>query len=255
MEEKKDYYVYVYLNQLKPGKWFYKDLIFNYEPFYVGKGRKQRDINHLCPYMLEKKTYKSSTIKSIKNKTGENPIHYRIYENITNNEAIEIEVDFIKTFGRKDNGSGILTNCTDGGDGANNFSEDTKKKIGNKRKKIYQYSLDGKFLKEWDGISSVDVGCDSFSNIATSIKRNGTWCGYIWSFEKKDVVLPKIKYQMPVKYKEIKQINILTGEIIEVFEDTISIEKKLKLRDGARNKIYDCINKKIKTAYGFKWEI
>lgn len=42
---------------------------------------------------------------------------------------------------------------------------------------------------------------------------------------------------------------------IEVFEDTISIEKKLKLRDGARNKIYDCINKKIKTAYGFKWEI
>lgn len=31
--------------------------------------------------------------------------------------------------------------------------------------------------------------------------------------------------------------------------------KELKLRSGARNKIYECINNKIKTAYGYKWEI
>lgn len=115
MEKKKDYYVYVYLNQLIPGKWAYKDLVFEYQPFYVGKGRNRREIEHLCPYMLEKKSYKSSTIKSIKNKTGQPPIHYRIFEHLTNDEAIEIEIDFIKTFGRKDNKTGILTNCTDGG--------------------------------------------------------------------------------------------------------------------------------------------
>jgi len=35
----------------------------------------------------------------------------------------------------------------------------------------------------------------------------------------------------------------------------LEIETELKLRTGARNKIYDCLRNKLKTAYGYKWEI
>jgi hypothetical protein len=250
-----DYYVYVYLNQLKEGTWSYRDHIFNYQPFYVGKGRRKRDIMHLCPFMLNQKTIKNSTIKSIINETGEMPIHCRIYSGLTNEEAINIEKDFILMFGRKDNGTGILSNNTDGGDGANNFSEETLKKIGNKCKKVYQYSLEGNFLKEWESLTSTETEFKSSGNISTAIKRNGTYGGYIWSYEKFETLKPKIKWQAPIKYKNIKQIDRKSKKIINTFATALEVETTLKLRSGARNKILDCVNGKLKTYKGYEWKI
>ena len=66
---------------------------------------------------------------------------------------------------------------------------------------------------------------------------------------------PRIKNQMKITYKNIKQIDKKTGELINVFENALEIEEKLKLRKGARNKIYECLNGKLKTAYGYKWKI
>ena len=252
--ENNRYYVYIYLNQTKPGIWLFKDHVFNYQPFYVGKGVNDREIEHLRPYQLKKKTVKSSVIKSIFNKTGEQPIHYRLYVNLNELDAVEIEKEIIKHFGRIDTNTGILTNGTDGGDGANNFSEETKKRIGKSNsKKVYQYTLDGIFLREWCPVNSIDL--ENTSNISTAIKRNGTFSGYIWSYEYNDNIKSRIKYQMPIKYKKIKQIDIITGVIINIFETALEIEKELNLRDGARNKIYYCLNGKLKTAYGYKWEI
>ena len=51
--ENDDYYVYVYLNQLKEGLWVYKEHEFKYQPFYVGKGRCKREVVHLCNSMLK----------------------------------------------------------------------------------------------------------------------------------------------------------------------------------------------------------
>jgi hypothetical protein len=253
--EQNDYYVYVYLNQLKPGYWQYNEHTFQYQPFYVGKGRNKREIIHLCPFMLKKHNVKNSTIKSIITELGELPIHYRIYTGLTNSEAIQIEIDFIKIFGRKDNNTGILSNGTDGGDGANNFSEKTLNKMKRHTKKVYQYSLNGDFIKEWESMTSVGIEFNSFSNISTAIKRNGTYSGYLWSYEKNENLKPKIKYQAPIKHTNIKQINKKTNEIINIFANALEIEKELKLRTGARNKIYDCLNNKLKTAYGYKWKI
>jgi hypothetical protein len=92
-----------------------------------------------------------------------------------------------------------------------------------------------------------------YSNISTAIKRNGTCGGFIWSYDE-NFVLPKIKYQMPIKYTNIKQIDKKTGELIKIFKDAGEIEQELNLISGSRNKIIDCINKKQKTAYGYKWE-
>ena len=253
-EEKKDYYVYVYLDQTKIGEWSFKTLEFEYQPFYVGKGREKRDMMHLCPYSLKHHNFKNSIIKSIINKTGEQPIHYRIYENLTNLEAIELEIEIIKHFGRKDNKTGILANGTDGGDGANNFSYETLKKIGNPKKKVYQYDLNGVFIKEWKSLSSVNL-TKHIGNLSTAIKRNGTFMGFIWSYTFKEKMKPTIKYQMPNKYIDIQQIDKRNDEVLKTFDNALQIETELNLISGSRNKIYDAINGKLKTAYGYKWKI
>ena len=113
--------------------------------------------------------------------------------------------------------------------------------------------LDGKFIKEWESLSSVDC-CKNVSNISTAIKRGGTFCNSLWSYEKVKKLDSKKKYQMPVKYNKIEQVDVETGEILNVYDNALEIEQKLKLRKGARNKIYECIKNKIKTAYGYKWK-
>lgn len=91
------------------------------------------------------------------------------------------------------------------------------------------------------------------SNISTQIKRNKSWAGFLWSYTKVDKMTP-IKLRYKCKITEIYQIDKITDEIIDFFVNSLDIEEKLKLRKGARNKIYDCIKGKLKTAYGFKWK-
>ena len=151
------FYIYIYLDQRKPGKWYYGDVVFNFQPFYVGKGTGRRDTSHLWPFMLNQRNYKSSTIKSIMKETGELPLHRRIYENMSPKYATEIEIDFIKSFGRKDNGTGILCNHTDGGEGSHNLSLNSRYRISEShKKKVYQYSLSGTFIKKWKSLTDVE---------------------------------------------------------------------------------------------------
>jgi len=249
-----NYYVYVYLNQLKEGIWTFNDNVFEYQPFYVGKGKKKREKSHLYPSNLKKKSHKNNIIKQIIKATGEEPIHIRIYENLTNEEAIKIEAEFIKFFGRIDDGTGILANLTDGGEGVNNFADKNISKPW-ARKKVYQYTLDGVFVREWESISSVDIGLKQPTNISTSIKKGGTWGNSIWSYTKEEFMKPRIKNQMKITYKNIEQVDKKTEKVIKVFETALEAEKALGLRDGARNKIYECLSGKLKTAYGYKWKL
>jgi len=115
--------------------------------------------------------------------------------------------------------------------------------------------LSGTFIKKWDYISQVDKLGFNSGNISTAIKRGGTSNGYVWSYEYSGTTIDEIiKYQMPIKFSEIKQIS-KGGEVLKTFNSALEIEKELGLRDGARNKIYECINGQLKTAYGYKWEI
>ena len=126
-----EYYVYVFLDGTKPGRYQYEDLIFDFEPFYIGKGIKNRIndsfkegnyYNHI--------TFKSNKINHIIKNGGE-VIRYKIYENLTNKESCELEINSIKKIGRKNLKLGPLTNLTDGGDGWTNstHTEETKDRL------------------------------------------------------------------------------------------------------------------------------
>ena len=248
------YYVYIYLNPLKKGCLTFSGLTFDYQPFYVGKGCGIRDKAHLFPSSLSKKSLKNNTIKKIIKETGEIPIHIRLFENLSNENAIKIESEIINTFGRLENKSGILTNMTDGGEGVNNFINKNRDRL-ELRKKIYQYNLSGEFIREWESISSVALDCKQPLNIPTVVKRGTCWCNSLWSYTKVDKMKSRRKNEKKCIYNNISQLDKETDEIIDTFDNALDIEKKLVLHSGARNKIYDCLRGIIKTAYGYKWKI
>lgn len=248
----KEYYVYVLLDPRWSGTWNYEDFIFENKPFYIGKGKGKRIKSHLWESSLKRSCLKNSILKAILNNGYDKPISIKVYEGLSEDRALEIEVEIIKFFGRMDRNEGILANHTDGGDGHSGCHL-PKLKL---RKKLYQYNLDGRFIKEWDSVTSVEdeLGISS-SNISTSVKRNGTFANNIWSYEYLgESIDSKIKYQMPIKITSIKQIDKTSDEVIKIFDNALQIENELGLRKGARNVIYRCLNKEMKTAYGYKWE-
>ena len=124
------YYTYAYLREDKT-------------PYYIGKGKENRIYS------------KQKNIKPPKDKSR---VIY-LKQNLTEEEAFKHEIYMIDVFGRKDLGTGILHNRTDGGEGSSGCipSEETKRKLSevNKgkivseetRKKISETSK-GKTLSE-----------------------------------------------------------------------------------------------------------
>ena len=104
----REYYVYIYKNPLK-----------NNQPFYIGKGKKSRYLQH-CNQTKDNCTnfHKFNTIKQIQEKTGKNPPIEFYAEHLTHEEACFLETELIAFYGRSDINKGILTNLTDGGEGS-----------------------------------------------------------------------------------------------------------------------------------------
>jgi general stress protein YciG len=86
-----NYYTYAYLREDKT-------------PYYIGKGTENRIY---------------STNRRVKPPKDKSRIIF-LKQNLTEEEAFKHEVYMIAVFGRKDNGTGILRNRTDGGEGSSN---------------------------------------------------------------------------------------------------------------------------------------
>jgi hypothetical protein len=96
------YYTYAYLREDRT-------------PYYIGKGKGNRIYY---------------TYKRIKPPKDKSRIIF-LKQNLTEEEAFKHEIYMIAVFGRKDLGTGILQNLTDGGEGVSGLShsEETKRKM------------------------------------------------------------------------------------------------------------------------------
>lgn len=125
-----EYYIYAYLDPRKPGSFTYDNLDFNFEPFYIGKGKGNRYLKHLQNIRTDHNTLKKNKIDKII-RLGLKPIIIKIYTNLSESDAYLKESDTIKKIGRLDLNSGTLSNLNDGGTGGcGNPSNDLRFKYG-----------------------------------------------------------------------------------------------------------------------------
>lgn len=98
-------------------------------PFYIGKGKLNRDVSESRSHFWKNITTKHGLIVK------------RIKENLTEQEAWDLEKQLILQYGKLIDGTGCLCNIADGGEGASGtvHSNETKKKWSDAKKgKTYE---------------------------------------------------------------------------------------------------------------------
>lgn len=93
--------------------------------FYVGKGQCGRDA-------ISKRNNLFNNIVSKIQREGGEPRVVRWHEGLREDDAFVLEKSYIRLFGRRDLGTGILANLTDGGEGGSGriITEETRAKLG-----------------------------------------------------------------------------------------------------------------------------
>lgn len=242
------FYVYVYLDPRKPGKYIYGDYSFDYEPFYVGKGYGSRQKEHLKPSLLKKNSPKNNKIKKIIQETSNNPTIITLEKKISEIDALNLEKNIISIIGRKNLNKGPLTNLTDGGEGeiGRTVSEKTRKKIskslsGNKNP---NYGKKGKDSKAY--------GYKHTDEAKRKISKNNSkyWLGKKKSKEtknkisisKKGTKMHKNTFNALRKYRnENPQYNIKTWKLIspdgEIFIISNGLQKFADKNNLMRSKL------------------
>lgn len=129
------------------------------EPFYIGIGSLMRAYT---------KNGRNKFWKAIVNKTD-----YRVdilFENLTEDEAKDKEIEFIALYGRRDLKKGTLVNLTNGGDGTFGtiLSKETKNKMSKIKverfKNILNHPSYGKTRPDADRVSKIAKGRKWFTN-------------------------------------------------------------------------------------------
>lgn len=149
------YYTYAYLREDRT-------------PYYIGKGK--------CNRIYDKR-------KIIKPPKDKSRIIF-LKQNLTEEEAFKHEIYMIAVFGRKDLGTGILHNRTDGGEGSSGIvtSQDTRKKLSNiwkgrkhteETKKKMSENRKGKLLSEETKIKLSEMRKNPSEEVMNRLNRKG----------------------------------------------------------------------------------
>ena len=216
--------------------------------FYIGFTQylKQRFNAHLNidGYKREKNTYKNNVIRKILN-LGLKPqmiildsCEKKFNDILNMYEHEKLEKNYIKEY--RDKGLS-LTNLTTGGDGGCTY-----------QRKVFQYSEEGKFLKEYESVNSVaesyGVGADIISKVVDQRGKKSYRGTYLFSSEEKGNLF---------MFKATKKDNIpvvqysFDGEFICEYK---SQKEASIITNIQQPNINHCLKKKRKYAGGFCWE-
>ena len=145
MDKKDIHYIYAYLDPRKPGNFVYGNYFFNFEPFYIGKGKGDRYLS-----FTNRNKHFVAIINKIKER-GKEPIVIFLNKIINEKDAYDLEIVLISLIGRKDKNNGPLSNMTNGGEGVDaggKLTEENKRKISASGKGRIPWNAGGKLSEE-----------------------------------------------------------------------------------------------------------
>jgi len=181
------------------------------EVFYIGIGSKcKTGVKYKYKRAYDFKQ-RSKFWKRIYNKSKENIRVDFLIESEDLKFILEKEKEFIDLYGRKNLNKGSLVNLTNGGDGSferviSDVQRNKLKIFAKGRRpsdnffkksreahiiKVYQYNLEGSFIKEFNSITEAAQECNAFTtNISKCCQENNilTVKGFIWRYYKKEKI-------------------------------------------------------------------
>ncbi len=164
-------YIYAYLDPRKPGEFKFGNYIFEFEPFYIGKGKTTTVYNRMYRHLefvknrgidLTNNQYKFNLIKQILDDNLE-PLIIKVEENLTEENAFNLEKLLIEIIGTRINLKGSLVNISNGGDGGDTFTNNpNKEEIREKRRHLMAGSNNPRYgikLEETPSHKAKEAGC------------------------------------------------------------------------------------------------
>lgn len=263
------FYVYALLNLNIPGKFKYNDIELEFLPFYIGKGKGKRDLEHFKNYSLKPNSSKNKFLKEGK------CISKKIKDNLSEDDAFRLERYYIDLIGRIDNGAGPLANLTSGGQGVSGYkytpdqlikrskeqstigngfyNKKHKKNTFNKFKRsVYQIDINtGEIIDKFDSLSDAAIKTNSDENHIRDCCNGSrkTHNGFRWEDANSDYVKKRISKGNNTQKRKILKLD-LDGKITEY--ESISYASKVT---GIRKcNIIGCLSKNRLSAGGFKWK-
>lgn len=249
-DEERNYCVYMHTNKVNGKKYIGITGQNPPEKRWGANGRKYKDNDHW--------------VSAIRQYGWDNFYHDILFAGLTKKEAEQKEVELIAHYDSTNREFGY--NIQNGGHSVGVFTDETKKKMSESHKNIdmpwtksaiWQYSLDGEFIEEFESIAAVirKYGFRSSSSISKCC--NGLLkkaYGYIWRYAGDPLTEEHRLWCISKDYNPSNKKGVvrydMNGVFIKEYESTLSAEKET----GADHSvIIRCCNNQCKTSAGSIW--
>jgi hypothetical protein len=235
------------------------------EPFYIGIGSDEKYQRANCKALKGRNIYWHRIV-------GKTDYEVEIlFDEITYEESLKKEEEFIALYGRVNNKTGILCNLTDGGEGGKGYITTDEAKIKQRNaklgktlsekhranlsisggKKVAQLSMDGTLIKIWKSLKSIqdETGYRSGKVLHCCKLRKPQYQGFIWKYldnlhdGRKYVLVKKIRKPRPfgMKHTEESKLKNKLAHSIPIIQMT---------RQGEFIKEWSCSTDAAKELFG-----